>query len=236
MLPIEEFVPMFTHPKKLTRTECLRLLGVDDAAGLKEIKRAFRKQVRRLHPDLNPGQPEMQKKLQKVIGAYHFLTDSPPAKDRPELADIFRKTGGGQEKSGQVKMPDMGQVRSRFWAAAGMLAGTVLLVLSGGPAALFATPATHWSFAAFCLGGAWVSVRLFAPAGRFRTGVLALSLTAGALAGVLAGYGFLNTLDQFMYDSAKVWFALASGAAGGLAGTLHHTAIAREMMGPAFPG
>mgnify|MGYP005838545687 FL=1 len=227
---------MFTHSKKLTRNECIRLLGVDDSAGLKEIKRAFRKQVRRLHPDLNPGQPELQKELQRVIGAYHYLTDSTPTRHRSELADIFRKTGGGQEKSRQMKMCGLGQVRSRFWAAAGVLAGIFLLILRGGPSALFATPATHWSFAAFCLGGAWVSVRLFAPAGRFRTGVLALSLAAGALAGVLAGYGFITTLDQFMYDAAKVWFALASGAAGGLAGTLHHTAIARDIMGPAFPG
>lgn len=228
---------MFTYPNKLTPRDCRILLGVDETAGLKEIKRAFRKQVRRLHPDLNPGHPEAEQRLQQVIQAYRILADTTSTrKDRSELARIFRQTGGQAMETRQRGPLNPTQLRSRVWAAGGLLLGAAILVILGGPSALLATPAPYWPIAALGLGGAWVSVRILAPAGRFRTQVLTLSLLAGILAGGAAGYGFLVTLDQYMYDAARVWFALASGAAGGLAGTLHQAALAREMMGPALPG
>ena len=48
------------------------ILGVSRDAGDQEIKRAYRKKARELHPDVNPGQEEQFK---EVSTAYEVLSD-----------------------------------------------------------------------------------------------------------------------------------------------------------------
>jgi molecular chaperone DnaJ len=75
------------------------VLGVGRDAGQEDIKRAYRKLVRELHPDVNPD-PEAEHRFKQVTAAYEVLSD--PAKRRqydtygdraiPDLfpfADIF---------------------------------------------------------------------------------------------------------------------------------------------------
>jgi molecular chaperone DnaJ len=51
-----------------------QLLGVDRGATQDEIKKAYRKIARELHPDVNPD-PEVQNKFKEVTAAYDALSD-----------------------------------------------------------------------------------------------------------------------------------------------------------------
>lgn len=52
-----------------------RILGVEKAASLSDIKRAYRRLARKLHPDVN-NDPDALRKMQEVIEAYRVLSDS----------------------------------------------------------------------------------------------------------------------------------------------------------------
>ena len=50
------------------------LLGLDRGASQDDIKKAYRKIARELHPDVNPD-PEVQNKFKEVTAAYDTLSD-----------------------------------------------------------------------------------------------------------------------------------------------------------------
>ena len=51
------------------------VLGVARQADEAEIKRAFRKLARQLHPDANPDDPEAEERFKELAEAYEVLSD-----------------------------------------------------------------------------------------------------------------------------------------------------------------
>lgn len=52
-----------------------RLLGVPGNASEEEIRRSYRKLVRKHHPDLNPGDPNAEERFKELQQAYETLTN-----------------------------------------------------------------------------------------------------------------------------------------------------------------
>src|SRR6188768_886254 len=51
------------------------VLGVDRGAAAGDIKRAYKRLARRLHPDINPGDREAAARFRQVLDAYETLMD-----------------------------------------------------------------------------------------------------------------------------------------------------------------
>lgn len=72
-------------------------LGVPRTATQAEIKKAFRKLARELHPDTNPNNPEAEAKFKVVNEAYDVLGDEQKRRKYDELSNqynAFRSQGG----------------------------------------------------------------------------------------------------------------------------------------------
>ena len=80
-------------------TDLYAVLGVARDATPEEIKRAYRKLARELHPDVNPD-PETQDRFKGVTAAYEILSDA----DKRQMYDVGgdpRNAGAGGAGFGQ---------------------------------------------------------------------------------------------------------------------------------------
>jgi molecular chaperone DnaJ len=65
------------------------VLGVARGASESDVKKAYRKLARKLHPDVNPGDTTAQKKFQEVQEAYEVLQDA----EKRKAYDRFGRAG-----------------------------------------------------------------------------------------------------------------------------------------------
>jgi molecular chaperone DnaJ len=74
------------------------LLGVSSNASADDIKKAYRKKARELHPDANPDDPEAENQFKEVSRAYEVLSDP----DTRARYDRFGEQGLGGAGGGHL--------------------------------------------------------------------------------------------------------------------------------------
>jgi molecular chaperone DnaJ len=99
------------------------VLGVSKSASTDDIKKAYRKLARELHPDHNPDNPQSEERFKAVSEAHDVLSDARKRKEYDEMRQLFgsgafrRGAGGGSGGGGTTF--DMSDLFGDGTAAAG---------------------------------------------------------------------------------------------------------------------
>src|SRR5919198_892472 len=123
-----------------------RELGVDSGASNEEIKKAYRKLARELHPDANPGDSRAEARFKSVSEAYGVLSDEKKRKEYDETRALFAGGGGfpGGGFGGGAQGFDLNDIFGRAGAgSAGGGLGDLFGGLFGGGRAGPTTTATR---------------------------------------------------------------------------------------------
>jgi len=94
------------------------ILGVPRNADGDQIKKAYRKLARELHPDLNPS-PEAQERFKEVTAAYEVLSD-PQKREIVDLGGDPLAPGGGMGGAGAGFGGGFADIMDAFFGGAGM--------------------------------------------------------------------------------------------------------------------
>ena len=95
------------------------VLGVDRSASEDQIKKAYRQQAKKYHPDLNPGDKTAEEKFKEVNEAYEVLSDSEKKAKYDQFghAGVDPNFGAGGYGGGSynVDFGDLGDIFSSFF-------------------------------------------------------------------------------------------------------------------------
>jgi DnaJ-class molecular chaperone len=98
----------------MKKRDYYEVLGVSKGASEAEIKKAYRRLARKLHPDVNPGDKTAQKKFQEVQEAYDILRDAEKRRAYDRFGHAGRPMGfdpsspGGGGFGGRASSPGGG--------------------------------------------------------------------------------------------------------------------------------
>ena len=115
------------------------VLGVKPDSKTDEIRKAYRKLAKELHPDLNPGKPEAEARFKAVASAYDLLSD-PDKRSRYDRGEIdesgaerprysYRPHAEGAQgrkyqPRGDIDIEDLDDILSMFGTRGGASGGT----------------------------------------------------------------------------------------------------------------
>ena len=98
-------------------TDYYAVLGVRRDASQEEIKKAFRRLARELHPDVNPD-PKTQERFKEINAAYEVLSD-PQKKQVYDLGgDPLSQAGGGAGGFGAGGFGNFSDIMDAFFGTA----------------------------------------------------------------------------------------------------------------------
>lgn len=100
----------------MTKRDFYEILGVAKTATDEEIKKAYRKQALKFHPDKNPGDKTSEEKFKEAAEAYEILSD-PQKRQRYDQfghAGVSGASGGGGGFQGAGMEFSMDDIFSRF--------------------------------------------------------------------------------------------------------------------------
>jgi curved DNA-binding protein len=83
-----------------------KILGVERKATEAEIKRVYRKQALKYHPDHNPGNTQAEEKFKEINEAYQVLSDPEKRSRYDQLGESYTRWQQGGQPSGGFKWED----------------------------------------------------------------------------------------------------------------------------------
>jgi curved DNA-binding protein CbpA len=87
-----------------------KVLGVPRDASDEDIRKAYRKLAKENHPDLNPGNPEAERRFKEISAAYDILGD--PEKRKRYDAGEIDESGVDRNANSTASMPRPAQPTS----------------------------------------------------------------------------------------------------------------------------
>jgi len=95
------------------------ILGVNKSADQSEIKRAFRKQAKKYHPDANPDDPAAEERFKELNEAYEVLSDESKRQQYDQFGNNWESFAGGGGTGGanyrNVNPEDLQDILNSFF-------------------------------------------------------------------------------------------------------------------------
>ena len=113
----------------MAKADFYELLGVERSASAAELKSAYRKQAKKYHPDLNPGDAVAEQKFKDVSEAYDVLKDEQNRAAYDQFGHAAFENGAGQAggfgggQGGFSGFGDIGDIFEEFFGGGGRRGG-----------------------------------------------------------------------------------------------------------------
>src|ERR1051325_748593 len=90
------------------------VLGVSKSASAEEIKKAYRKLAKKLHPDMNPGDKKAEERFKEVSGAFEVGGDPKKRALFDEFGEISTRPGFDEAKAREFQRQGAGRPLARM--------------------------------------------------------------------------------------------------------------------------